>query len=217
MIEAILFDLDGTLLNTIVDIAESANFALSSLGYPPHAAEKYKHFVGNGVDVLVRRILPEGARTAENEEAVKRIYLTHYGEHSLDTTGPYDGIVDLLGELALAGKKLAVVSNKPDNTAKSTASYFFGSDRFGSVIGASPDVPLKPDPTMAARAMAHLKVQPQGVVFVGDTSVDIQTGKNAGCHTVGVTWGFRNREELEGSGAEHVIDAPHELLDILRL
>ena len=215
MTQAILFDLDGTLLDTIVDIAESANFALSSLGYPTHATEKYKLFVGNGVDVLVRRILPEDARTPENEEAVKRVYLTRYGEHSLDTTGPYDGIVDLLDELARAGKKIAVVSNKPDNTTKSTVSYFFGSERFDRVIGASPDAPLKPDPTMVIEAMACMKVEPQKALFVGDTSVDIQTGKNAGCITVGVTWGFRSRDELVQSGADHIIDAPLDLLDLL--
>ena len=217
MIKAILFDLDGTLLDTIVDIADSANYALASLGYPTHVTEKYNYFVGNGADVLVRRILPEEARTPENEEALKRIYLTRYGEHALDTTGPYDGIVDLLDELARAGKKLAVVSNKPDSTAKATVSYFFGPDRFDRVIGASPDAPLKPDPAMAALAMACLKVEPQETLFVGDTSVDIQTGKNAGCVTVGVTWGFRSREELKEAGADHIIDAPHELLDLLQL
>lgn len=182
MTKAILFDLDGTLLDTIADIADSANFALSSLGYPTHATEKYKSFVGNGVDTLVRRILPEESRTPQNLDAVKRVYLVRYGQHSLDTTAPYDGIVDLLDELARAGQKLAVVSNKNDDVAKSTVTYFFGSDRFDYVAGALAGTPLKPDPVAALRAMENMKVSPEECFFVGDTSVDMLTGKNAGLH-----------------------------------
>lgn len=213
-IKAIIFDLDGTLLDTIDDIAGSANYALSRLGYPTHAVCEYMHFVGNGVDALIRRMLPEGARTAEIERAAMDIYLPRYEEHSFDATAPYDGITELLDELARSGKKLAVVSNKQDDAVQSIVSSFFG-NRFDYVTGAPPGGPFKPDPAAALRAMRQVGATPKESLFVGDTGVDMQTGKNAGCTAVGVAWGFRTRAELEENGADIIIDSPLELTALI--
>ena len=214
-IKAVLFDLDGTLLDTLSDIADSANYALGHFGYPSHPLDAYRYFVGNGVDNLVKRIVPEAARVAENLESVKRIYIERYGEHSLDKTRPYDGVPEMFSELKGMPLKLAVVSNKPEADSKFTVSRMFAPDMFDVVAGGRSGVPLKPDPAIVLNILGGFGVSPDEAVMVGDTAVDLATAKNAGCKSVGVKWGFRP-EEASGAEADFVITHPSELPGLIR-
>ena len=214
-IKAVIFDLDGTLLNTIKDIADSANFTLKKFGYPTHPADSYRYFVGNGVDNLIKVILPEEARSPETMLSFKKIYLERYGTHSMETTRPYDGVPEMIAELKNMRLKLAVASNKPDAATKSTISDTFAEETFNVVLGGRSDVPLKPDPTIVHNILGEFGVPPAEALFVGDTSVDLETAKNAGCPSVGVLWGFRP-EEAANSGADFVIAHPFELTELIR-
>ncbi|MDR1136931.1 MAG: HAD-IA family hydrolase [Synergistaceae bacterium] len=218
-IKAVLLDLDGTLLNTLDDIADSANYALSALGYPPHPVSAYRYFVGQGVDNLVKNAVPESERTPEKLASVKKIYMERYAKHSMDKTRPYDGVVATLEELKKIPVKLAVVSNKPERDTKSTVILTFAPELFDAVTGGREGVPLKPDPAAVYNILGEFGVSPQETMFIGDTMVDIATAKNAGCVSVGVMWGFRP-EELSAAGevgADFVIDCPSELIDLVRL
>ncbi|MDR3281242.1 MAG: HAD family hydrolase [Synergistaceae bacterium] len=209
-IKAILFDLDGTLLNTLDDIADSANYSLTRLGFPTHDIDAYRYFVGSGVDNLVRGILPEDARTPLNLSAIKPIYSERYAAHSLDKTRPYDGVLDMLRELGKLPVKLAVVSNKPDSDAKLAISHFFGDGVFGVVAGGKSGVPLKPNPAIVNNILGDFGLDPRETMFAGDTGVDLATAKNARCVSIGVLWGFRPKE-VAADGADYVINSPSEL------
>ena len=212
-IKAVLFDLDGTLLNTLDDIAESANFVLERFGYPTHSLDAYRYFVGNGVDNLIKVILPEEARTPETLRSMKEVYLERYGAHSMDRTRPYDGVPEMAAELKSMSLSLAVISNKPDADSKFTISGTFPEGLFDIVTGGRSGVPLKPDPAIVRDVLGAFGVPPSEAVMVGDTSVDIQTAKNAGCVSVGVSWGFRPEEV---SDADFVITHPSELPELIR-
>jgi phosphoglycolate phosphatase len=212
-VKAILFDLDGTLLDTLGDIADCANYALASLGYGVHQADAYKYFVGSGVDKLIERIIPPETRGFDAAARVKRVYLEYYSAHLFDKTRPYDGIPDLLRALEKTPLRLAVVSNKPDDQAKFAISRYFGGDTFDIVIGGMDGVPLKPDPTITRRVLRELSVASSEAMYVGDTGIDMRTAKNAGCISVGVTWGFRP-DEVRAAGADYIIDSPEELLKL---
>ena len=214
-IKAVLFDLDGTLLNTLDDIAESANFVLERFGYPTHSVDAYRYFVGNGVDNLLKVILPEEAHTDETLQSMKKIYLERYGAHSLDKTRPYDGVPEMAAELKSMPLKLAVVSNKPDAESQFTVSRIFAEGTFDIVAGGRSGVPLKPDPAIVNNVLDAFGIPPAEALMVGDTSVDLLTAKNAGCASVGVLWGFRP-EEVSSSGADFVIAHPSELTDLIR-
>ena len=207
-IKAVLFDLDGTLLDTLDDIADSANRALGIFGYPARPADAYRYFVGNGVDKLMLRIIPAEAQTPEKIAAVKKEYVEWYKDHSLDRTRPYGGVTEMLGSLKSLPLKLAVVSNKPDADSKFTVSRSFAADLFDVVSGGQSGVPLKPDPAIALTILESFGVSPREAVMVGDTSVDISTAKNAGCVSVGAAWGFRPEEAED---ADFVISHPSEL------
>jgi phosphoglycolate phosphatase len=211
MIRAALFDLDGTLINTLDDIADSANYALVQRGYAVHDVGAYRYFVGNGAANLMRRILPEDRRTPEEIEILLGIYAPYYLEHSLDKSRPYDGITALLDELKGNGVRIAVVSNKPDDQTQFTLSKLFPPETFDFAVGSRDDFPLKPDPTSTLFVLKTLGVRPNEAVFVGDTGVDMRTAHGAGCLAVGVTWGFRDETELRENGAELVINEPNEL------
>lgn len=215
MIRAVVFDLDGTLLNTIDDISGSANYALAKLGYPTYDVERYKHFVGNGVDVLIGRILPEDARQLEKFQELKTIYMERYTSHSTDRTRPYAGICETLDKIKAMGTALCVVSNKPDDQVKLTVGRFFVEDLFSVSAGGGGGFPLKPDPSLTLHILDSIGVPPSAALFVGDTGVDMMTAKNAGCTAIGVTWGFRCRDELERNGADRIIDDPSELLPLV--
>jgi phosphoglycolate phosphatase len=211
----VLFDLDGTLLNTLDDIADSANFALSRCGYPVHATEAYKYFVGNGVDKLIERILPEDTKNPDAASRLKEIYVRRYDAHSMDRTRPYDGIAGLLRELNGLGVRTAVISNKPDEPTKTTISHYFGDAVFDVVMGATSEFPLKPDPAIVNHVLRLLGASAEEAIFVGDTKMDMRTAKNARCGAVGVTWGFRPKRELLENGADRIIDSPQDLLSLL--
>lgn len=214
-IRAAVFDLDGTLIDSLPDLAESANYALAQAGFPTHEAARYRYFVGDGVDCLIERILPDdlqGSARAEAAVGVKKIYLARYGAHALDQTRPYDGIVSLLATLRRRGLKLAVVSNKPDAQTKRTVSHLFANNTFHYIAGANAYFPLKPDPALTLHALSALGASPAETLYVGDTGTDMRTAKNAHCTAVGVTWGFRTEAELRENLADYIIHAPKELL-----
>lgn len=218
-IKAVLFDLDGTLLDTLDDIADSANYALETAGYPTHPVSAYRYFVGQGVDNLVKSIVPEEARTAEHLASVKKIYSERYAGHSMDKTRPYDGLAAAVEELKKTPVKLAVISNKPERDTKAAIAAVFAPGLFDIVAGGRDGVPLKPDPTAVYDILGEFGVSPDETMFIGDTSVDIETAGNAGCVSVGVMWGFRPEEisAAKGGRADFVIDSPSELIDLVRL
>jgi phosphoglycolate phosphatase len=214
MIEAVLFDLDGTLLDTLDDIADCANKALLANGFPAHDVEAYKYFVGNGAPVLIRRITPD-ASSQEELEKVGKTYSELYSKHATDKTRPYGGIPELLAALRKRGIKSAVVSNKPDASTRQTVEHFFDNGVFDFVAGNRTGMPLKPDPTIVRLATESIGTPPDRCLYVGDTGIDMATAKNSGCVAVGVTWGFRGKSELLENGAEFLIDSPEELLGLL--
>jgi phosphoglycolate phosphatase len=212
MYKACIFDLDGTLINSLEDLADSCNYALEQMGFGVHKVQAYRHFVGNGAVWLIENIVPQGSRTPSILNKTLEIYQSRYGEHYLDKTKPYNGVPELLQELKAKGIKLAVVSNKPDDATKKIVFELFGEKIFDAVIGQREGVPRKPHPQGALNACEQIKMQPQQCVFLGDSAVDMQTGISAGMFPVGALWGFRDCEELETAGAAILISEPIELL-----
>lgn len=213
-IKAVIFDVDGTLLKTYEDLANAVNFALREKGLPEHKPECFKYFAGNGTDMMIKRALPEDRRDDHTLDEVRSLYFEYYNAHSGECTKVYDGINELLTELKQKGLRLAVVSNKIDFMTKIVIKEYFG-DTFDYVTGQREGVPIKPDPKMVNDVMLQFGFQPNECVFVGDSGVDALTGKNAGLFTVGVLWGFRDREELMENGADAIINEPSELLNYI--
>lgn len=213
-IRAVLFDLDGTLIDSLEDIAGSMNGALLDLGQPGHALDAYRDFVGDGVHALARRALPPGAGDDLRDAAVIA-FRRRYGARLLERTRPYAGIADLLDALVARGVALGVVTNKPEPAARTLMERLFARWSWGAVIGDLAGLPKKPDPAGALAAARALGVAPAEALFVGDTAVDVRTGKNAGMVAVGVLWGFRPRAELEAAGADHIIGEPGALLRLV--
>lgn len=211
--KAVIFDLDGTLLNTYEDLANAVNFALEQNGLPTHMAEKYKIFAGNGTDMMITRALPEADRNDEMLDKVRKLYFEYYNAHSGECTKPYDGIVDMLSELKSRGFKLAVVSNKIDFMTRAVVKEYFGDTTFDFVTGQCDGIIPKPDPSMVYKVMEQFGVTSDECIFVGDSGVDAETGKNANMFTVGVLWGFRDEKELLECGASAVISKAEELLN----
>lgn len=211
--DTVIFDLDGTLLNTLEDLRDSLNDALIQNGYSIRSLEEVRRFVGNGVKNLVRRSLPE----ASNEEEVIKlmdIFLVHYKNNMQNKTRPYNGIMELLLDLNRYNYKLAIVSNKYDPAVKALAKTYFG-NLFPVAIGEAPDIKRKPAPDSIFTAVKELGSELSNTILVGDSETDVQTAKNAGIPCIGVTWGFRNREVLRSEGADFLIDTPKELLTII--
>ncbi len=204
-----IFDLDGTLLNTIGDLAAAANFALQKNGLPPRTLAEVQAFVGNGIKNLVTRCVPEGCP----EEAVNRVYLDfidYYKVHYADRTVPYPGIPELLQRLKAAGAMVAVLSNKADFATRLLCEKFFaGSIDFA--MGETEGVSRKPTPDGVNRILTRLNAGPQDAVYVGDSEVDVQTAVNAGLPCLSVSWGFRSRDFLLASGARRIADRPEEI------
>lgn len=211
----VIFDLDGTLLNTIGDLAVACNAVLALRGLPEHTYTEYCHFVGNGIMRLVERALPEELRTAENVAAVRADFVKYYTEHIDIHTEPYEGIPELIAELVRRGVSLAVASNKFQAGTEKLIRLFFPGVEFAAVFGQRPDVPLKPSPAVVEEILALTGVAKERVLYVGDSGVDIETAAAAGVRSAGVTWGFRDRGELEDAGARHIVDRPEELLELL--
>ena len=213
--ELVIFDLDGTLLNTIGDLAVACNAVLAVRGLPQHSYEEYCHFVGNGIMRLVERALPEPLRTPENVALVRADFVKYYTEHIDTYTKPYEGIPELVAELARRGVGMAVASNKFQAGTEKLIRLFFPSVAFAAVFGQRPGVPLKPDPAVVEEILALTGAAKERVLYVGDSGVDMETAAAAGVRSAGVTWGFRDRAELETAGARHIVDNPSELLGLL--
>ena len=206
MYKTVLFDLDGTLLNTIDDLADSANRVCAAHGWPQYETAQYRYFVGNGIPKLVERFSPENARTPEQLAATRAEFDKVYGAHMHDKTAPYPGMPALLARLKAAGVRMAVFSNKADEFARAVVARYFDADLFEVVRGALPDVPTKPAPGAAHELIRRAGVQPSEALYVGDSNVDVETAHNAGLPCCGVLWGFRTREELTEAGAEYLAE-----------
>ena len=207
-----VFDLDGTLLDTLGDLAASTNYALRTHGMPEHALDDVRRFVGNGVRVLMERAVPQGAENPQFEAAFQT-FRTHYMQHSLDTTKPYDGILETLEALKAEGCRLAVVSNKMMAATQELCRHFFR-DTIEVAIGEheAQGIRKKPAPDTVNEAFRQLGVGKERAVYVGDSDVDILTARNSGLPCISVLWGFRDRDFLIQHGAETFISAPSELL-----
>lgn len=214
MINSIIFDLDGTLLNTIEDLANACNYALTTLGYKTHEVEKYKTFVGNGRYKLVERMLPEDNRSVENIEKALELFDSYYEKHMIDMTKPYDGIMEMLDCLINKSINIAVVSNKPHEFTTEVVKNYFD-DRFEVVYGHKKNTKEKPDPWAVLEVIDEFKVNKDECLYVGDSEIDINTAKNAGVKSVGVEWGFRGKGELENAGANYIVNKPEQILEIL--
>ena len=199
-----IFDLDGTLLNTIADLAHSTNYALNKLGYPTHDVEKYNFMVGNGINKLFERALPEGEKTEENVLRVRKEFVPYYDVHNADDSRPYPGISELLSHLQSAGIQLAVASEK-------LVAHYFPEIRFTAVFGQREGVNVKPDPTIVFDILKLANIEKEDVLYVGDSGVDMQTAANAGVTVCGVTWGFRPRTELEEFSPAYIVDTATEI------
>lgn len=213
-IKLVIFDLDGTLLNTVEDLANSVNYLLQKYGYPTHTIDQYKYFVGNGITKLIERALPIEAKTDEIVAKFQAEFVIYYSQHSKDNTAPYDGVIELLKELKNKGLILAVASNKHHPATVELIEYYF-KDTFAIVYGKREGVQPKPDPTIVFDIVKQCGFSTDEILYVGDTSTDMLTAKNASVRSVGVTWGFRPQQELEENGATYIINAPSQLLDLL--
>ncbi len=213
MKHAVIFDLDGTLLNTLGDLRAATNHALEVRGLPPHSMEEIRQFIGNGIRLLICRAMPEGTPEAEIDAALDD-FKAYYAAHIHDRTVPYDGIPQLLTALRKRGIQVAVLSNKIDSASQQLIEYFFPG-KTDVVFGEHVGVPRKPDPTSCRMVMQQLGVQPEQVLYVGDSGTDMQTAKNAGLYAVGVTWGFRSKEVLLKYGADVLVHRPEQILQIL--
>jgi len=212
---AVLFDLDGTLLDTLEDLADSTNAAVGRLGFPPHKLAAYKYFVGDGIVNLARRALPEAHRDEGTVARCVALIREIYADHWADKTRPYPGIPELLDALAERRVPMAVVSNKPHDFTKLCVARLLPRWRFEAVVGVSDSVPPKPDPKGALGVAAKLELWPAHILYVGDTNTDMKTAHAAGMYPVGVLWGFRPADELKASGAKVLIGKPAQLLDLL--
>ena len=213
--KAVLFDLDGTLLDTLDDLADSMNRVLTEMGCPPHPTEAYKYFVGDGIETLARRVLPEKWRDDNSIKTCVIKMRSVYGDHWADRTKPFDGIAEMLSDLRGRGLRLAVLSNKPDDLTKTAVSHFFGEEQFDLVVGACSKFPKKPDPAGAVRIGNRLGINPEEFLYIGDTSTDMQTAVRAGMFPLGVLWGFRTSGELTQSGAKGLVKRPVEIVKYL--
>jgi len=213
-IKAVIWDLDGTLLNTLDDLAASTNAALKQNGLPERTTDEVRRFVGNGVRKLIELAVPEMGEKHPKFGQVLDSFVAHYGEHSRDKTRPYDGIMETLDRFAAQGVKLAIVSNKIDFAVKALSRDYFG-DRMESAVGDDPSRRKKPAPDSVLEAMRQMDVGAGECVYVGDSDVDVITARNAGIPCIGVTWGFRDEACLRGAGAVHIAHTTGELLDII--
>lgn len=208
----VIFDLDGTLLNTIDDLAAAANHALVACGFPARSVDECRQFVGNGVTKLLERALPPTDCTADNLTRMREAFFRYYDAHLWDQTRPYSGIADVLTELQTRGIKLAVASNKYQSATERLVKYFFPNIQFIAVLGQRENIPVKPNPKIVEDLLQASQETKPNCLYVGDSDVDMQTAHNAGVKACGVTWGFRSRDVLALYQPHYLINHPKELL-----
>lgn len=213
--EAVIFDLDGTLLDTLEDLADAVNRVLSANGFPQHSLEAYRYFVGDGAAMLIRRALPEEKRTADIIGNCLKAFLDNYGRNWKVKTKPYPGIPEMLDALTARRCKMAVLSNKPHGFTRHCVADLLKNWQFEVVLGQRENIPPKPDPAGAFEITKQLNLGPSKFVYLGDSAVDMKTAVAASMFPVGVTWGFRTVDELLENGCKVLIDRPLEILDLL--
>ena len=216
MTKLAIFDLDGTLLDTVKDLGNATNHALTECGFPTHPIEAYYQMVGRGIYNLFRAAIPSEYATEDNVQRMASYFIPYYDTHKCDCTRPYDGIPEMLKTITDRGVRLAVASNKYQDGAEKLVHHFFGEYDFVKILGQRDGQPIKPDPAIVDQILADVpKVAKEQVVYVGDSNVDMQTGANAGVRTVGVSWGFRTREELAAYSPSAIVDTPEELSRVI--
>lgn len=213
MYKAVIFDLDGTLLNTLDDLGDSGNVILEQLGFPTHGIEEYKYFVGNGIPKLVERMLPAGTDEATVKKALG-LFQAHYAGNMKNKTAPYDGMIALLDKLKAAGLKIAVVTNKQHDLAVEVVHDYFG-DRFDEICGAREDLPKKPAPDGTLELVKTFGFDKSEIMYIGDSNVDMMTAQNAGLEKIGVLWGFRTENELRECGATNLAHKADDIAQII--
>lgn len=212
----VIFDLDGTLLNTIDDLGEAANYALSQCGFPTHNISSYPQYVGNGVTKLLERILPKECRSVENIEKLRTHFIEYYNSHDTIHSKPYQGIPELLKVLSQRGIKLAVASNKYHEAVVRLINHYFPNETWVAVEGHKEGYQVKPDPSIVFDILLKSPTPKDKVLYIGDSGVDMDTARRAGVESVGVTWGFRSASELRSHQANHIISTPSEILNLIK-
>lgn len=211
----VIFDLDGTLINSIADLAAATNHALQSMGYSTHATQSYYNMVGNGITKLLERALPDEARTTRIIEAMRVHFKEYYDQHLYDQSTPYPGIIELLQELTARNIGVAVASNKYQSAVEKIIEHFFGEIPWKAVFGHIDGVPVKPDPSIIFEVLSKYPTPKNDVLYVGDSNIDIETARRACVDNCGVTWGFRTRQELVNAYAQHIVNNPDDILSLL--
>ncbi len=211
--KAVIFDMDGTILNTLEDLKNATNYSLRQFGMPERSLEEVRMFVGNGIRKLVERAVPAG--TSEEKIAqVFDVFLEYYEIHSADNTSPYPGILELVEKLKKSGIKTAVSTNKADVPAQELGREYFNGI-FDLIVGQQDGLKVKPAPDSVNKILSILDIQKKDAIYIGDSDVDVQTAKNSGLDFIGVSWGFRGREFLEKNGAKNIVDNANEILDLV--
>lgn len=211
----VIFDLDGTLLNTIDDLANATNYALRKLGFPTHGLWVYPNMVGNGVTKLIERALPDDSRSEKNIREALAAFREYYDENCCKDTRPYPGIPELLEDLTASGINLAVTSNKYQEAVTKIISHYFPSANFRAILGNIDGIPRKPDPSIVFKALSMCPTPKAEVLYVGDSGVDMETARRACVESVGVTWGFRPITELKDAYADHIVSTPQQIAELI--
>lgn len=216
MTKLAIFDLDGTLLNTVEDLGNATNYALAQCGFPTHPIDAYYQMVGRGIYNLFRAAVPSEYASEENVQKMASYFLPYYDAHKCDFTRPYDGIMEMLKTITGKGVRLAVASNKYQDGAEKLVRHFFGEYDFVKILGQREGQPIKPDPAIVDQILAEVPyISKAETVYVGDSNVDMQTGANAQVRTIGVSWGFRSREELAAYNPSAIVDTTAELAEVI--
>jgi phosphoglycolate phosphatase len=212
---AVIFDMDGTLLNTLQDLADSVNTGLEAMGFPKHDLESYKYFVGEGREIMAKKPMPENHRDPATLDKLVAHINVEYNRRWSEHTHAYAGVADLLDALSDLKLKLAILSNKPHDFTEKMAAKLLSKWHFDFILGVSPETPRKPDPSVALKIASSMKIDPACFIFVGDSDIDMKTARAAGMLACGALWGFRTREELLGGGAQELLEHPIDLLRLL--
>ncbi len=214
MTKLAIFDLDGTLLNTVEDLGNATNYALEQCGFPTYPIDSYYQMVGRGIFNMFRSALPSEYATEDNVQKMASFFIPYYDEHKCDFTRPYDGIPVMLRKITEREVRLAVASNKYQDGAEKLVKHFFGEYDFVKILGQREGQPIKPDPAIVDQVLAEVPaITKAETVYIGDSNVDMQTGSNAAVRTIGVTWGFRGRDELAAYSPSAIVDTPAQLAD----